>query len=116
MQFILAQPSYQPWNIIYIRNQQKILRILTVLVFKNCTSGPILEPKVDEILYSGQRVTYQIDAQMITNHLEEEKIPTTVKPAGKNVRKNRQIMPFFMILPVVLTAIGIFSYNELMMR
>ena len=45
---------------------------MTVLVSKISTSGPILEPEVDEIFESGQLVTYQIDAQKISYHLREE--------------------------------------------
>ena len=87
---------------------------MTVLVFKNSTSGPIQEPEVGEISELGHRVT--LEAQKIYNRLGEENIPTTVKPAGKDGKFNHKFMPFFIVLPVVLIVVWIFSHNQLMMR
>ena len=40
-------------------------------------------------------MTYQIDAQKISNHLKEEKIPTTVKLADKNGKEKSLNHAFF---------------------
>ena len=100
-------------NIIQIWNQQEILRTLTILVSKISTSGPILEPEVDEIFEFGQLVTYQIDAQKISYHLREESMPTAVKSTAKKLKKNHKFMHFFPVLPVGLTAVGMVFLNDL---